>query len=75
MTYIYYVSLGVIFALFVAKNFKTKVLTAQKKSTFWMSDSMMMIVFDHIYLIVLQKKIATTTPNFKTGFLGHDLLW
>ena len=30
MIHIYYVSLGVVFALFLAQNFKTKVLTAHK---------------------------------------------
>ena len=37
VTHTYYLIFGVILALFLAQNFKTKVLTAQKKSTFRMS--------------------------------------
>ena len=37
MIHTYYVSLGMIFPLFLAQNFQTKVLTVQKKSTFRMS--------------------------------------
>ena len=41
----YYVILGVIFALCLAQNFKTEVLTVQKKPTFRMSGPRKKIYF------------------------------
>ena len=56
MIYTYFVTLGVIFTLFIAQNFKTKVKTAQKKSTFRMSVWMVFNLFRaNFYKVVVFK--------------------